>query len=37
MHGQTQSADISMLRLDRFDAQGKSKYFDPMALPFPRK
>jgi sarcosine oxidase subunit beta len=35
--GQSKSADISMLRLDRFDAQGKSKYFDPMALPFPKK
>ncbi|MBI3303581.1 MAG: FAD-binding oxidoreductase, partial [Deltaproteobacteria bacterium] len=35
--GQTKSADIAMLRLDRFDAQGNSKYFDPMALPFPKK
>lgn len=37
MQGQTKSADIAMLRLDRFDAQGNSKYFDPMALPFPKK
>lgn len=37
MQGRTKSADVSMLCLDRFDAQGNSKYFDPMALPFPKK
>lgn len=35
--GETKSADIHMLRLDRFDAQGNSKYFDPLALPFPKE
>jgi sarcosine oxidase subunit beta len=35
--GRANSADITMLRLGRFDAQGNSKYFDPMALPFPKK
>jgi sarcosine oxidase, subunit beta len=37
MQGRTKSVDTAMLRLDRFDAQGNSKYFDPMALPFPKK
>jgi hypothetical protein len=28
-------ADVSDFGLDRFDAEGRSRFYDPVALPFP--
>lgn len=33
--GKTKVVDIGDLGLDRFDARGRSRVYDPMALPFP--
>jgi sarcosine oxidase subunit beta len=33
--GRTKVVDVGELGLDRFDAAGRSRLFDPMALPFP--
>jgi sarcosine oxidase subunit beta len=35
MKGRTKVVDVGELGLDRFDAAGRSRLFDPMALPFP--
>ena len=35
LNGRTEVADVSDLGLDRFDAEGKSRFYDPIALPFP--
>jgi len=33
--GTTDLVDASIYRMDRFDAEGRSPYYDPIALPFP--
>jgi sarcosine oxidase subunit beta len=33
--GTTDLIDAPVYRMDRFDAQGRSPFFDPIALPFP--
>jgi sarcosine oxidase subunit beta len=33
--GRTNVVDVSGLGLDRFDDRGRSKSYDPIALPFP--
>ena len=33
--GTTDLVDASNYRMDRFDAQGRSPFYDPIALPFP--
>jgi sarcosine oxidase subunit beta len=33
--GQTGVIDVGDLGMDRFDEQGHSPFFDPIALPFP--
>jgi sarcosine oxidase, subunit beta len=33
--GKTKVTDVSDFGLDRFDAHGKSRFYDPVALPFP--
>jgi sarcosine oxidase, subunit beta len=33
--GATRVTDVSDFGLDRFDAQGRSRFYDPIALPFP--
>ena len=33
--GRTRVTDISDFGLDRFDAKGRSRFYDPIALPFP--
>jgi sarcosine oxidase subunit beta len=35
LQGSTEVADISDLGLDRFDEHGRSRFYDPVALPFP--
>jgi sarcosine oxidase subunit beta len=35
VEGATKVVDVGDLGLDRFDAQGRSRLYDPMALPFP--
>jgi sarcosine oxidase subunit beta len=33
--GRTKVTDVEDFGLDRFDADGKSRFYDPVALPFP--
>lgn len=35
LEGRTGVTDVSDFGLDRFDAQGRSRFYDPVALPFP--
>jgi sarcosine oxidase subunit beta len=35
LNGRTNLTDVGDLGLDRFDAQGHSRFYDPVALPFP--
>jgi sarcosine oxidase subunit beta len=35
LEGHTDLIDIADLGMDRFDDQGHSKFYDPVALPFP--
>jgi sarcosine oxidase subunit beta len=35
LKGRTNLTDVGDLGLDRFDAQGHSRFYDPVALPFP--
>ncbi len=35
LEGRTDVVDVSDFRMDRFDAQGRSPFVDPVALPFP--
>lgn len=35
LKGKTNVTDVGDLGLDRFDAQGRSRFYDPVALPFP--
>lgn len=35
LKGRTNVTDVGDLGLDRFDAQGRSRFYDPVALPFP--
>ncbi len=35
LNGKTSVTDVSDFGLDRFDADGKSRFYDPVALPFP--
>jgi len=35
LRGATELIDAPLYRMDRFDAQGRSPFFDPIALPFP--
>jgi sarcosine oxidase subunit beta len=35
LEGRTEMTDVSELGLDRFDERGRSRFYDPIALPFP--
>jgi sarcosine oxidase subunit beta len=35
IRGRTKVADVRDFGLDRFDAEGRSRFYDPVALPFP--
>ncbi len=35
LEGRTRVTDVSDFGLDRFDAEGRSRFYDPVALPFP--
>ena len=35
MKGRTRVTDVSNFGLDRFDSKGRSRFYDPIALPFP--
>jgi sarcosine oxidase subunit beta len=36
LHGKTEVVDVTDLGLNRFDAQDRSRFVEPVALPFPR-
>ena len=35
LEGRTRLIDVAELGMDRFDAHGRSPFYDPIALPFP--
>jgi sarcosine oxidase subunit beta len=35
LDGKTDVTDVSDFGMDRFDENGRSKFYDPIALPFP--